>query len=848
MAERDPAKSDRSTRIGPYRLTALIGQGGMGSVYAANQEEPLPRKVAIKLIRTQHAGDDVVARFNTERHVLALMDHPNIAQVFDAGTTEAGLPYFVMEFVDGKPVDQFADEACLTIEQRLELFLSICHGVHHAHQKGIIHRDIKAANVLVRVVDGQFQPKIIDFGIAKAIGPNRQPNAHETQVEQLVGTPEYMSPEQAMFANQDLDIRTDVYSLGVMLQLLLVGSLPYYRKTEGPLSDYELLFRITSEDPEPLSITKNHTRYEAQALAIMRSSDVRKLRRALQGDLQWIVAKCLQKERDNRYGSVNELAGDIRRYLRCEPVDAHPPSPMDRLRKFARRHRIAVIAGGSVAIALILGIVGTSIGMVRALNAEDRLRQQAKLAEEARAQASVQRNLALKTLDSLVGEVDTQLSRRPDLDQLRISLLDLAVDGLDELTSISGPDLDIAKNRVIAHQSVARIYLTARKLEQAKQSLDEAIRVSRELYKQFPQDPEIRLLMADSYLHAARISHNWRMGDIRQSRDLLRQALSTIQIQDPEPLRQQVVRKRCEIYRELGDVLYDLEAFEEADRAYGEGLAATRELDGQDVEHAYLHAELLSGRGDVAFATGHVDDAHGHYTQSLALLEDLATRHDDLPKTRRHLALAQFSLGDVARKNEHFDEALTRYRAAWTIQRELLELDPFHPQWRRDLLATIYRMGDLSRDQDLPSQAIGFYRDAVNIAQALLERNPANAEAHRDLLVCHLRIGDIRLAQRRLQSAREAFENCHRQAQWLVRHTPQNAGAHTDLILSIHRLASADFADGKIQDAMTGFERSLHMLNELKQQGVIKDDGIYAPWFDDITARIDQCRTALHRP
>jgi len=353
------------SRIGPYTLTELIGEGGMGVVFRADQSAPVRRTVAVKLIKAGMDTRQVLARFDAERQALALMDHPNIAKVLDAGATGGGRPYFVMEYVRGEPITQFADGHRLTPRQRLELFIPVCQAIQHAHQKGIIHRDIKPSNVLVALYDGKPIPKVIDFGIAKATGGSITGGDTFTNIGNVVGTPEYMAPEQAVPGQEDVDTRSDVYSLGVLLYELLTGSPPLDRKRLKQAAMLEVLRVVREEDP-PRPSTKLSSSDALPSIAACRQSEPARLTRLVRGELDWIVMKALEKDRDRRYGTANGLAADVQRYLDNEPVSAGPPSQLYRVRKFVRRNRAGVVAASLVLLAMVGGIVGTSIGLVRA--------------------------------------------------------------------------------------------------------------------------------------------------------------------------------------------------------------------------------------------------------------------------------------------------------------------------------------------------------------------------------------------------------------------------------------------------------------------------------------------------
>jgi len=416
----------------------------MGTVYLAEQRHPIKRKVALKVIRPGMDSASVIARFEAERQALAILDHANIAHVFEAGTTEKGHPYFVMEHVKGIPITEHCDRYKLSIEDRLGLFLQVCQAIHHAHQKGIIHRDIKPSNILVSIQDDQAVPKVIDFGVAKAVSQPLTDRTLHTEQGQLVGTPEFMSPEQVESANQNIDTRSDIYSLGVLLYVLLTGVLPFDCKTlrEGGMEHIRQV--ICEEDPKTPSTKLNTIIAEELAtLAKLRRMDIRSLGRKLHGDLDWITLMAMSKERTRRYETINALALDIRRYLNCEPVLAGPPSTIYRFRKFVRKHRVSVTATIAVAAALLVGLV-VSIAMF--LNAREQRRRAERLLATSQTRGGVRllnEGNRLGLLDLL--EARATADKIPDLRDSAARLWAIAHDlWSDQLVHVTPGGQDIA--------------------------------------------------------------------------------------------------------------------------------------------------------------------------------------------------------------------------------------------------------------------------------------------------------------------------------------------------------------------------------------------------------------------
>ncbi len=469
--------------VGRYSLLQQIGEGGCGVVYMAEQKEPVHRRVALKVIKLGMDTREVIARFEAERQALALMDHPNIARVFDAGATENGRPYFVMELVRGVKITDFCDEQKLSTEERLRLFIELCHAIQHAHQKGVIHRDIKPTNILVPMNDGVPVPKVIDFGIAKATQGKLTDQTLFTAFEQFIGTPAYMSPEQAVMTSVEVDTRSDIYSLGVLLYELLTGQTPFPQKDLLSSGLDEMRRTIREKDPvRPSTRLKAMGPSDLTALARNRALQPPQLVHLVRGDLDWIVMKCLQKDRARRYETANELAMDIERHLHHEPVLARPDTRAYRVAKFVRRHRAGVSFAGLIFVALIAGLTGTITQMRRA-------DEEARLANE-------QRDFALR-----------QLSRAEAINDLFSFLLS---DGAPGGKPFSVGDLLARAERIINQQTgeseenrvelliaIGQQYQQMEEHAKARDLLGKAYQLSRRLAR-----PDIRAEAAAAYGNA----------------------------------------------------------------------------------------------------------------------------------------------------------------------------------------------------------------------------------------------------------------------------------------------------------------------------------------------------------
>ncbi len=510
-AYQQTSTSDGGLIGGKYRLLRRIGEGGMGSVWSAEQREPVKRTVALKLIKSGMNSREVLARFDAERQALALMDHPNIARIYDGGITETGSPYFVMELVKGLPITDYCDQHRLTLEQRLLLFIPVCQAIQHAHHKGIIHRDIKPSNVLVATIDDKPVAKVIDFGVAKATGPALTEMDLDTGFA-IVGTPQYMSPEQASMNQIDIDTRSDVYSLGVLLYELLAGS-PPFKKEELAKAGYQEILRIIREEEPPRPSTKLSTADVLPSISAMRGTDPKRLTVLLRHDLDWIVMRALEKERSRRYETANAFAMDIRRYLHGEPVQAHPPSTAYRIQKFLRKNRGPVLASTLVAIALVLGIIGTTLGMVEAFRQAALARQQelfankqTEIAERERTTAQQERNnaerqlklavqrltSARQTISAVVNNIPNLLERVPLAGQAQRTILKQMDELLAETSEDSEADADFESSRSWGRMAVEYRLGRQAKIEgnreEAESHLFNALKIAQGVYEGTPRD------------------------------------------------------------------------------------------------------------------------------------------------------------------------------------------------------------------------------------------------------------------------------------------------------------------------------------------------------------------------
>jgi serine/threonine protein kinase len=491
----EPLTEKPGDRIGRYKLLQQIGEGGMSSVWMAEQEEPVRRRVALKFIKLGMDTKQFIARFEAERQALALMDHPNIAKVLDAGATDTGRPFFVMELVRGVPITEYCDQNSLSARERLDLFLPVCRAIQHAHQKGIIHRDIKPSNIMVMLADGVPVPKVIDFGIAKAIDQPLTEKTLFTRFEQFIGTPAYMSPEQAGLSGLDIDTRSDVYALGVLLYELLTGKTPFDTDKLAK-AGLDVIRQIIREEEPPRPSTRLSTLAAAElaTVAKRRHSEPPKLIHLLRGDLDWIVMKTLEKDRTRRYETANGLAMDLQRYLDNEPIIARPPSSIYRFRKLVRRNKLAVGAAAAVVVAILAGLALATVGLFRA-NYE-RQRAVAALAEAQQQRALADDNFrqARAAVEDLLKISDERLKDQPGLQPLRIELMKAAIDRYEPFLAKPIPDPTPRQElaRLYARYGLLTLELTEVLDEKVMAEFEKARKLQEQLLKEHPGDRSLR--------------------------------------------------------------------------------------------------------------------------------------------------------------------------------------------------------------------------------------------------------------------------------------------------------------------------------------------------------------------
>jgi eukaryotic-like serine/threonine-protein kinase len=742
-------KPEERTSIGPYVLVRKLGEGGMGQVWLAEQTTPVKRQVALKLIKGGLYDSAVIQRFESERQSLAVMNHPAIAKVFDAGATKDGQPYFVMEFVGGPPISRYCDNKKLNIRERLELFIKVCDGVQHAHQKAIIHRDLKPSNILVVEVDGKATPRIIDFGVAKAISP--QAGAEQTQFTEmgaLVGTRGFMSPEQADPNVVDVDTRTDVYSLGVVLYVLLTGMLPFDSDGGKKKPIDEVLRQLREEDPPSPSTKVNTEKETAMAAAERRGTDTKQLGKLLQGDLDWITMKSVERDRTRRYGTPSELAADVERYLANRPVMARPANTGYRLKKYVQRHRLAVAAVSGAALLLVAFAITQAVQLQQTRRERDRANRITQFMKNMFkvSNPSVSRGnsiTAREILDSSSKNIDTELAKDPELQA--------------ELTNVMG-----------------NVYMTLGLYSQAQPLLTRSVEIRRRVLG--PKNPDTLMSIDDLCLLLLRQGHYAEADKmLRETLVVDRRVLGpehettlralvifagTLDAEGHYPEAEKLQRETIEIRRRTLGTENDLTALSMND------LAATLSREGHYAESEKLFREAL----DIQRRVLGPENPETLITM-YNLAATLATegRYADAEKLDREtLEIRRRVLGP-----EHPDTLMTvanlaatlqsagKYAEAEKFERETLEirrrvLGPEHPRtlWSMSGLAEI-----LDQEGHL-TEAEKMYRETLDIRRRVLgPENPDTLASMDDLGRLFSREGRYTEAEKML---RETLETSRR--------------------------------------------------------------------------------------
>ena len=759
------------SKIGPYKLLQLIGEGGFGFVYMAEQHEPVRRKVALKIVKPGMDTREVIARFEAERQALALMDHPNIARVIDAGATASGRPYFVMELVRGVSLTEFCDKNQLGTRDRLRLFSTICQAVQHAHQKGIVHRDVKPSNVLVTLHDGQPVPKIIDFGVAKALNQQLTEKTLFTAYGQMVGTPQYMSPEQAEMSGLDVDTRSDIYSLGVLLYELLTGTTPLDSQRLRSAGFVEMQRLIREEEP-PRPSTRISTLGEAAtSIAQHRSVDPKRLRQELRGELDWIVMKALEKDRNRRYATASGFMDDVQRYLRDEPVLACPPSAAYRLQKFARRNKALLAAAAVVAGVLVASVAVSAVTAVRAIRAE-RLAQQ-QLASEIAARAEAERSHEAEATQRQNAERErdranaarqqatAELEHAREAERLAQANFDQARATVDDyLTTVSEDQL-----------------MTIPGMQPLRQSmLDAALAFYEQFVQQRPQDAALRAGLAAAYARLARVQSDLRQRDVGEQYYVKAQALYEALLGEGHDVPK--------LEQELADVYY-------WQGRYNDALALCQRCLRRDPRDRAVQLLLANIYNTTAIDDGNANAPRislGYHREAYRLRSERVSAEPDNPQCLGDLGSTVNNVGVLLAGLGRDRNALEQYQRGVEIAERAFMAARYSVLYGRFLAIGRSNEAGYLASRGMKDEAIAAQRRGVEVWQRLARDNPAMPALRAEVAKAYRALANL---QRRLGRDSEAAETVL-QSRLLIENLPQESAEDVYSLAVIYATLAKD--------------------------------------------------------
>ena len=875
----EPAPSEAvGTMIGRYKLLEKLGEGGFGAVWAAEQKEPVRRRVALKIIKLGMDTQQVVARFEAERQALALMDHPNIARVLDAGATDAGRPYFVMELVRGNSITKFCDENKLATRERLELFMKVCHAVQHAHQKGIIHRDLKPSNVLVTLHDGVPVPKVIDFGIAKATQAELTEKTIYTQHQQFIGTPAYVSPEQAEMSGLDLDTRSDIYSLGVLLYELLTGATPFNAQALLKSGLDEMRRIIREEEPKrPSTRLSTLEQVEATTLAKHRQEKLPALVNLVRGDLDWITMKCLEKDRTRRYETANGLAMDLKRHLNNEPVVARPPSASYRFQKLARRHRVALATGCAFALVCVAGFVGVLWQWRRAdFNAR------AEASQRQRAEANFRD--AREAIDRMFIRVADELADQPRMEHIRRKLLEDALQFYERFLQQKGDDPSVRQGAALAYLRVGNIYDKLGQHDKGVAPLEQGVAMMEDLARRQLLTPLDREEMASAHARLA-FAHYWLDPDTARALAHRQKVLALYQaLRRDFPTEPKYPRLAASAHVDVGNVLKaanrPTEAiaefqqaltlseqlrrdfpdqsesrtlvahthhwfgatleyagrWEEAEREYRAAHDLRVQMVAEQPGHAWLQNTLAHVRTylvELLMKVGRLSEAQELARLAVAQHEEILRNYPDLGDYRRCAGGGFESFGKVQAALGQTREAEAALRRSVAIREKLVADIPNVPVHGDDLAGSYYNLGLCLAEAGRAEEAAAFFRKALALWEQLVTPSPRTRACERHLawMLATCPATEFRDPPRALTLAKKSMQHEGETARhWSLLGLAQyRAGDYAAAIESLHK--SIDLANGG--DA----QQWLFLAMSLQQQG---DHAQAREWYDKAVAWIEK--------
>ena len=800
-------------QIGPYKLLQEVGQGGMGVVYLAEQLEPVRRKVALKIIKPGMDTRQVIARFEAERQALSLMDHPNIAKVLDAGMTGSGRPYFVMELVKGQPMTQYCDNNQLTPRQRLELFLPVCQAIQHAHQKGIIHRDIKPSNILVAEYDQQPVPKVIDFGVAKATNQPLTEKTMFTGLGQIVGTLEYMSPEQAKVNQLDIDTRSDIYSLGVLLYELLTGSTPFDKQRLRSAAWDEMLRIIREEEPPKPSTRLSDSHDALPSICAQRHTQPAKLSKLVRGELDWIVMKALEKDRNRRYESANGLAADLLRYLADEPVQACSPSVLYKFRKFARRNKRVLMTLTLLGAMLIAAVVTLAVSAALVWREKDRT-------QAANDQLKDNLRLAIGALDEVyLKVVEERFRRDPQRRREDQELLRKALAFYEQFARRNSSDPDVRFEMGKAKARVGNIRQVLREFAEAEEAFDEAIRTLKQLASEFATETPYRSELAAAYHDLGSMFHT--MGQAPRAEKMLRQAIKIRRALATQSHRTEDRAALASSLTSLGLVLQVNGRLDEAEQCHQQAARLWEQLAAKDTDQRVYWEGAQQARNNLGLlylSTGRREEALQAFRGGLELARKLVATSPSRLEYQAAEAMGHLNYGLVLNDLGRYAEAEPEYHQTIALYQTLVRELPMVPHYRHALAKGHINLGLLLSGTRRPAEAESVYQQAIKDLHKLTDEFPDVPEYQSDLALAHLNMTDTLRGMLRFgeaeQSSREALG-------WFDRLVAKYAHVplyRRDLALSHLALGGSLVELGELPKAEQACRQAIRLQEELLAQ------------------------------
>jgi serine/threonine protein kinase/tetratricopeptide (TPR) repeat protein len=807
-------------QIGAYRLLRELGEGGCGIAYLAEQLAPVKRHVALKIIKPGMDTKSVIARFEAERQLLALMDHPNVAKVFDAGSTPTGRPYFVMELVRGLRITEYCEQLHLSIAERLQLFMQVCQAIQHAHQKGVMHRDIKPSNVLVTMHDGLPVAKVIDFGIAKALGQELTDKTLFTGFGQMVGTPLYMSPEQAGQSGLDVDTRSDIYSLGVLLYELLTGTTPFTRERFKKAAYDEIRRIIREEEPPRPSTRLSESKDALSSISAQRHMEPAKLTRLVRGELDWIVMKALEKDRNRRYETANSFALDVQRYLHDEPVEASPRSRVYRLSKFLRRNKGPVTAALLALLILIAGITGTTWGLLHAdhnrRKAENALTAESR-ARQAESQARDQAMAALRAMTDEI--VQNQMARGYELRDEDKEFLRKVLKHFVGLAAITSDDAESRAIRAEGYAQVGLIRHRLGELKEAEAALAEAELLWKGLVAESPEQVRFRRELAHSQNNLGTLFR--AVGQLNKAEAAFTDAAANYsQLVAADPARPEFHQYLAQCSMNQGNLFSVMGRFPEAETSYQNALSGARQLVANFPDHPnyrrYL-AQTLSNLGILLRVTGRVTEAKSSFAEALAIRRQLATEFPTRLESREELAASCINMGVLLRATSRWKEAESAYAESRAIYKQLAADFPAIPDLRHQLALSETNLARLYGNTHRHQEAEAAYAEALAIHKRLVADFPSRPTFRLELARTQNNLGSMLKDLGRHNEAEAAHASAVTISKQLVGEAPTPPEFRRELANSHNNLGVVFRVTGRLAEAQAAYADAVTIKKQLAE-------------------------------